>query len=194
MKLLLLGKNGQVGQALTRSLLPLGDLTALGRSELDLMDTQALVQTLQQLKPQIIVNGAAYTAVDKAEQDEATAWHLNHSIVSDLAHYAKKHNALLVHYSTDYVFDGEKEGAYHETDQTQPLSVYGASKLAGEQAILNSGCPGLIFRTSWVFSSHGHNFIKTILNLARHKERLTVVNDHWGAWQEECTLLLRRVQ
>ena len=181
MKLLLLGKNGQVGQELSRSLLPLGTLTALGRSELDLMDKQALDQTLKQLKPQIIVNAAAYTAVDKAEHDEAAAWHLNASIVSFLAQYAKKNNALLVHYSTDYVFDGKKKGAYQETDLTQPLNVYGASKLAGEQALLTSGCSGLIFRTSWVYSAHRHNFIKTILNLARHKESLRVVDDQWGA-------------
>jgi dTDP-4-dehydrorhamnose reductase len=181
MKLLLLGKKGQVGRELVRSLLPLGELTALGSADLDLRDSQLLQQTLEQKKPQIIVNAAAYTAVDKAEGDKEAAWTLNETMVAILAAYAKKNKALLVHYSTDYVFNGEKQGAYKESDATAPLNVYGASKLAGEKAIFNSACPTLIFRTSWVFSVHGHNFIKTILNLARHKERLTIVEDQRGA-------------
>lgn len=181
MKILLLGRDGQVGRELSRSLLSLGHLTALGREELDLTDLTALAQRLNQLQPDIIVNAAAYTAVDKAEQERALAYLLNEQVVAVLAEYAQQHDALLIHYSTDYVFDGAKQGAYLESDAKNPLSVYGASKSAGELAIVNSGCRGYIFRTSWVFSQYGHNFIKTILNLARQKDALSIVADQYGA-------------
>lgn len=181
MKILLLGRNGQMGQELSRSLLSLGQLTVLGREELDLTDLNALTQVLNQLQPDIIVNAAAYTAVDQAEQEHALAYLVNEKVVAVLAEYAQQHDALLIHYSTDYVFDGTKQGAYLESDAKNPLSVYGASKAAGEFAIVNSGCRGYIFRTSWVFSPHGHNFIKTILTLARQKEALSIVADQYGA-------------
>lgn len=180
MNILLLGKNGQVGRELTRSLLPLGQLTALGQSDLDLKDPVALKLYLENLKPDLIVNAAAYTAVDKAEKEQNIAFSVNATAVDILANYAKKHDSLLVHYSTDYVFDGTKQTPYQETDTTNPLSIYGASKLQGEQVIRTSQCRHLIFRTSWVYSAFGHNFIKTILNLARHKQTLSIVNDQHG--------------
>ncbi len=180
MSILLLGKEGQVGQELSRSLLSLGQLTALGQTDLDLQNQHDLSNKLEQLKPEIIVNAAAYTAVDKAEEDKEAAFAINATAVNTIAEYAKKHDALFVHYSTDYVFNGDKQTAYQEADEPSPLNVYGASKLAGEQAILTTGCDCLIFRTSWVFSASGHNFIKTILKLARHKSSLTVVDDQKG--------------
>ncbi|CDZ76238.1 dTDP-4-dehydrorhamnose reductase [Legionella massiliensis] len=181
MNILLLGKDGQVGRELTRSLLPLGQLSALGRAELDLTDLNALHQILGQIKPDLIVNAAAYTAVDKAETDKITAYKVNAELVGALAQYAKRNGLPLIHYSTDYVFDGNKLGAYVETDHTNPLNIYGESKLAGEQAILESGCLGYIFRTSWVYSARGHNFIKTILDLAKQRETLSIVSDQHGA-------------
>ncbi len=181
MKILLFGRKGQIGRELSRSLLPLGQLITLGREELDLTDLNALIHVLKQLQPDIIVNAAAYTAVDKAEQEQIQAYLVNEHAVAVMAEYAQKHDALLIHYSTDYVFDGKKQGAYIESDLRTPLSIYGASKSAGEIAIENSGCRGYIFRTSWVFSQHGHNFIKTILNLARQKDVLSVVADQYGA-------------
>ncbi len=181
MKILLLGKDGQVGHELQRTLLPLGQLTALGRKEADLKDIDGLKQTLQAQAPGIIVNAAAYTAVDKAESDEDAAYRINAEAVGAMAEYASSANALLVHYSTDYVYDGEKAGAYAESDSTNPQSVYGRTKLAGEEAILRNGCRALIFRTSWVFSAHGGNFIKTVMRLAQERESLGIVADQIGA-------------
>ncbi len=181
MKIVLLGKDGQVGHELQRTLLPLGQLVALGRKEADLRDLASLKITLQAHKPDIIVNAAAYTAVDKAESDEATAHQINAEAVRALADYVSHSNGLLVHYSTDYVFDGQKLAAYLETDNTNPQSAYGRSKRAGEEAILNSQCNALIFRTSWVFSAHGGNFVKTILRLANERESLSIVADQIGA-------------
>lgn len=181
MKILLLGKNGQVGKELQRSLSALGKLVALDRNDANLEDLPRLAETLRRHSPDIIVNAAAYTAVDKAEEDRAAAFKTNAEAVATLAGYAKETNALLIHYSTDYVFDGEKKGAYIESDAPNPLSVYGKSKLKGEQAILDSQCNALIFRTSWVFSVHGSNFVKTILRLASEKDRLSVIADQFGA-------------
>lgn len=180
MKILLLGKDGQVGRELRRTLLPLGEVIAVGRSELDLQDLPLLHSFLQQHKPEMIVNAAAYTAVDKAESDIDLAYTINEKVPTILAEYAKNNHLLLVHYSTDYVFDGNKEGAYVERDEVNPQNVYGASKYAGELAIVKSGCDHLIFRTSWVYSIHGHNFIKTILRLAKEKDSLRVVADQYG--------------
>lgn len=180
MKILLLGKDGQVGTELRRTLLPLGFVTPIGRSELNLEDLSGLNNLLNIRQPDIIVNAAAYTAVDKAETDKQTAFLINANVAKILADYAHKHNALLVHYSTDYVFDGKKTGAYLETDPVNPLSVYGASKQAGEEAIVQSGCNHLIFRTSWVFSVSGKNFIKTILRLAKEQDSLRIVSDQYG--------------
>ncbi|MBB1598203.1 dTDP-4-dehydrorhamnose reductase [Achromobacter sp. UMC46] len=181
MRILLLGKDGQVGQELQRTLLPLGELQALGRDGADLNNIDTLQAVLEAHKPEIIVNAAAYTAVDKAESDQETAAQINARAVSVLARHAQAHNCLLVHYSTDYVFDGTAEDRYTEAHPTRPQSVYGATKLAGETAILESGCKAFIFRTSWVFSSQGGNFLKTILRLARTKTSLNVVADQFGA-------------
>lgn len=181
MKILLFGKNGQVGSELSRSLLPLGELIALGRNDTDLENFTGLNDLLRTHKPDIIVNAAAYTAVDKAENNEVVAYKINAEAVGVMARYACESGILLVHYSTDYVFDGKKSGAYIEADATNPSSAYGRSKLAGEEAIVQSGCNALIFRTSWVFSAHGSNFIKTILRLARERESIEVVADQYGA-------------
>ncbi|CAN5251323.1 dTDP-4-dehydrorhamnose reductase [soil metagenome] len=177
MKILLLGKDGQVGSELQRSLLPLGELIAIGRRELDLTDLTALAALLITLTPDIIVNAAAYTNVDNAEEERAAAFLLNAEMVNTLAEYAQKSGSMLVHYSTDYVFDGKAPSAYVETDPVNPQNIYGLSKLAGEQAIVASDCNFLIFRTSWVFSPLGNNFIKNILKFAQEKESLAVVSD-----------------
>jgi len=181
MKILLLGKDGQVGRELQRTLLPLGEVLAMNRTQADLANPAELEQLLQLLKPDLIVNAAAYTAVDKAETDQAAAFRINAEAVAVIAEYAFHHNVLFIHYSTDYVFDGQKSGAYLETDATHPLCVYGSSKRAGEEFILRSRCRTLIFRTSWVFSCHGSNFVKTILRLAKEKSSLNIVADQYGA-------------
>ena len=181
MKILLLGKNGQVGTELQRTLLPIGQVIAIGRADYDLGELSGLSDLLTKHSPDIIVNAAAYTAVDKAESNQDAAILVNATLLALLADYAKQHDSLLVHYSTDYVFDGQKPGPYVETDTVNPQSIYGASKRAGEEAIINSGCKHLIFRTSWVFSDHGKNFIKTILQLARERDSLRIVADQYGA-------------
>ncbi|HEY9279036.1 MAG TPA: dTDP-4-dehydrorhamnose reductase [Eoetvoesiella sp.] len=181
MKILLTGKNGQVGFELQRALAPVGELVALGRAQADLEKLAELQATLEAQQPDIIVNAAAYTNVDKAENDKNTANKVNAQAVKALADYSRAHNTLLVHYSTDYVFDGEKPGPYLESDPTHPLSVYGHTKLAGEEAILQSGCKAFIFRTSWVFSARGSNFIKTIIRLAQERDSLSIVSDQIGA-------------
>lgn len=181
LKILLLGKDGQVGFELRRTLLPLGEVAALNRGQANLEDPVQLNLILNTYKPDIIVNAAAYTAVDQAESNQALAFRINADAVAELAGYAYAHKILLVHYSTDYVFDGLKEGRYLETDSTNPLNVYGLSKLAGEKAIAVSGCNALIFRTSWVYSSHGKNFVKTIFRLAGEREHLNIVSDQIGA-------------
>lgn len=181
MKILLLGKDGQVGHELQRTLLPLGDVCTFGRQGANLEDADGLRQLLHSQTPDIIVNAAAYTAVDKAETNQEAAYAVNATAVAEMAQYAKETNALLVHYSTDYVFDGGKAGPYDVSDPTNPQSVYGATKLAGEIAIANNGCKALVFRTSWVFSAHGGNFIKTILRLAKERDALNIVADQHGA-------------
>lgn len=181
MKVLLLGRNGQVGFELQRTLLSFGPLTALSRSEADLNAPNTLTEVLRATSPDVIVNAAAYTAVDKAESDSETAFRVNADAPGVLARYAKDSGALLVHFSTDYVFDGSSKDPHLETDPANPLSVYGKSKLAGEEAIQASGCDALILRTSWVYGLHGSNFIKTILKLARERQRLEVVADQTGA-------------
>ncbi len=184
MKILLLGKNGQVGWELQRSLIPLGEVVALGRSSHDycgdFTNLQGLRDTVRQLKPNVIVNAAAYTAVDKAESEPELAQTINIDALNVLAREAKLLGAWLVHYSTDYVFDGSGVAAWSETDSTKPLSVYGATKLAGEEAIRDSDCKHLIFRTSWVYSARGSNFAKTMLRLAQERKDLTVIDDQIG--------------
>ncbi|MCM1512510.1 MAG: dTDP-4-dehydrorhamnose reductase [Oxalobacter formigenes] len=181
MKILLLGKNGQVGQALQQTLAPLGKITALDRSQADFDDSKRLRAVLAGYPAEVIVNAAAYTAVDRAEEEVDQAFRVNAVSADALAEAAARQNALLVHYSTDYVFDGKKPAPYQETDVPNPLNVYGKSKLAGEMAIRQSGCRYLVFRTSWVYSLAGKNFIKTIWRLAREREALDVVADQVGA-------------
>lgn len=181
MKILLLGKNGQVGTELQRTLLPLGTLVALDRRTADLEKPATLHSVLESHSPDVIVNAAAYTAVDKAETNQDVAQAVNAESVAVIAAYAKERDALLVHYSTDYVFDGSKESPYVPADTTHPLSVYGATKRQGEEAIEASGCRFLIFRTSWVFSAHGGNFVKTMLRLAKERDALSIVADQHGA-------------
>ncbi|MFJ5258074.1 dTDP-4-dehydrorhamnose reductase [Pseudomonas koreensis] len=186
MKILLLGKNGQVGWELQRSLAPLGELVALDRHPAggltgDLSDLDALRNTIRQVKPDIIVNAAAYTAVDKAESEIELADRVNGLATKVMAQEAASLNAWLIHYSTDYVFSGEGLAAWRETDAVSPVNHYGASKLAGEQAIVASGCRHLIFRTSWVYAARGNNFAKTMLRLAKDRETLGVIADQIGA-------------
>ena len=181
MRILLTGRNGQVGWELERTLGPLGEVIAFDHSGLDLAKPDEIVARVREVKPDIIVNPAAYTAVDKAESEPDLAMAINGIAPGIFAEEAKRIGALLVHYSTDYVFDGEKDGPYVETDAPNPLSVYGASKLAGERAIAASGADHLIFRTSWVYANRGKNFLLTILRLAKEKPELRVVADQFGA-------------
>jgi dTDP-4-dehydrorhamnose reductase len=185
MRILLLGKNGQVGWELQRSLAPLGELIALDRHSTDycgdLSQPDAIAQTVKTLKPTVIVNAAAYTAVDKAETETELAYTINAKAPEALAQAAKQTGAWLVHYSTDYVFNGTGNQAWQETDAVAPLSVYGQSKLAGEQAIQAAEGLHLIFRTSWVYAARGNNFAKTMLRLAKERDQLSVINDQIGA-------------
>jgi dTDP-4-dehydrorhamnose reductase len=181
LKILLTGASGQVGWELARTLLPLGEVIESRRAQADLSNLSALKALIQQVKPDVIVNPAAYTAVDKAETEKDLAFLINGQAPGMMAEEAKKTGALLIHYSTDYVFDGAKTQPYKETDITCPVNVYGASKLAGEQAIQDSGCDYLIFRTSWVYASRGNNFLKTIMRLAADREELKIVADQIGA-------------
>lgn len=180
-RILLTGKDGQVGFELQRSLALLGKVTAVGRHECDLTRPDAIRALVATVQPDIIVNAAAYTAVDKAEAEPDIAFAVNAVAPQVLAEEAARHDALLVHYSTDYVFDGSKQGAYTEQDATAPQSVYGKSKLAGEVAIRSAWCQHLILRTSWVFGAHGGNFLKTILRLAAERDSLRIVADQVGA-------------
>lgn len=181
MKILLTGKNGQVGWELERALAPLGEVIACDRTELDLANSEQIVAVVRETKPQIIVNAAAYTAVDKAESEPELAHAINGRAPGILANEAKMLGALLVHYSTDYVFDGTKARPYTEEDAPNPISVYGRTKLAGEQAIQSSGCRHIIFRTSWVYGPRGKNFLLTILRLGKERDTLNVVNDQTGS-------------
>ncbi|WP_426159612.1 dTDP-4-dehydrorhamnose reductase [Pseudomonas sp. TSRC2-2] len=186
MKILLLGKNGQVGWELQRSLAPLGELVALDRHLVDglsgdLSNLESLCATIRQVRPDVIVNAAAYTAVDKAESETELADRVNGVASGVMAEEAASLGAWLVHYSTDYVFSGQGFTAWQETDPVAPVNHYGASKLAGEQAIIASGCKHLIFRTSWVYGARGNNFAKTMLRLAKDRETLSVIADQIGA-------------
>ena len=187
MKILLIGKNGQVGQALQRTLAPLGELVALGRTQGsdglcgDLGQPECLAATIRQLSPDVIVNAAAYTAVDKAESEPEPARLINAHAPEVLAREAEALGAWLIHYSTDYVFNGSGTEPWQETDPTAPLNVYGQTKLEGELRVQAACARHLIFRTSWVYAAHGRNFAKTMLKLAQERERLTVINDQWGA-------------
>jgi len=185
MKILLFGKNGQVGWELQRSLAPLGELVALDADSRELCgdftDLDGLIQTIRAVAPDVIVNAAAHTAVDKAESEPELVRTINALAPGMLAREAQRCNAWLIHYSTDYVFDGSGDRPWRETDSTAPLSVYGATKLEGEQLIRQSGCKHLIFRTSWVYGARGGNFAKTMLRLAQERDSLTVIDDQIGA-------------
>ncbi|MFZ6719884.1 dTDP-4-dehydrorhamnose reductase [Undibacterium sp. Ji49W] len=201
MRILLTGSNGQLGNALQAPLSQLGSVYAPLRNELDLSNPDQLRQRIREYRPDLIINPAAYTAVDLAETEEKLAHAINAEAPAIMAEEARKLGAGLIHYSTDYVFDGEKLDqhgqvlAYLETDATNPQNVYGKTKLAGEQAIQSSGCQHLILRTSWVYSLHGKNFLLTILRLAKERDQLRIVNDQWGipnsaAWLADTTCRL----
>jgi dTDP-4-dehydrorhamnose reductase len=180
-KILLTGKNGQVGGDLYSLLTDLGEVLATDRATLDLTRPEKIRECVRAFRPDVIINAAAYTAVDKAEGERELAHSINATAPGVLAEEARQCRALLIHYSTDYVFDGMKANPYVESDPTNPLNVYGRTKIAGERAIANSGCDHLILRTSWVYSPRGSNFLLTILRLAREREELRIVNDQIGA-------------
>jgi dTDP-4-dehydrorhamnose reductase len=180
-EILLIGKQGQIAWELQVTLASLGNLTVLGSQELNLTDGDLLVEKVRRIQPQIIVNAAAYTAVDKAESEPELCQAINATAPGILAQLARESGALLIHYSTDYIFDGTKTEPYLETDKPNPLSVYGSSKLAGERAIIQSGCAYLILRTTWVYGNRGKNFLLTILRLAAEKSELKIVADQIGA-------------
>lgn len=180
-KILLLGANGQAGWELQRALAPLGELVICDRARVDLTALETLAEIIHSEQPQLIINAGAYTAVDKAESEPAIARRVNSEAVAIMAHAARELEARLVHYSTDYVFDGTGSAPFDEDAPTGPLSVYGQTKLEGEQHILTSGCKHLIFRTSWVYAARGSNFVKTVLRLAKERDELRIVADQYGA-------------
>jgi len=180
MKILLIGSYGQAGRELERQLSSVGNVAAFPRSALDITNHRAVRDAVLAIHPNIIVNAAAFTAVDKAETDSERANSVNAEAVANLAQIAQKNGAWLIHYSTDYVFDGSKPTPYIETDAPNPINVYGASKLAGETAIAAADCQHLIFRTSWVIGKDGNNFAKTILRLAAERNSLKVISDQLG--------------
>lgn len=180
-RLLIIGANGQVGWNLQRTLSPLGEVIALTRDQLNLADLDAVTQAVRDSRANLVVNAAAYTAVDKAESEPELAQTVNALAPARMAAELARNGSTLIHYSTDYVFDGSKTGAYLEDDATGPLNVYGRSKLEGEQAIVASGCAHVILRTSWVYDIRGKNFLRTVLRLAREREELRMVNDQYGA-------------
>ena len=186
-RILLTGTNGQVGHDLQRFLPRLGEVVALDRQQLDLSCFDEIRRVIREIRPTLIVNAAAYTAVDLAEKEHSLAQAINAEAPAIMAEEAKRIGAALVHYSTDYVFDGTKNSPYEEADPTDPINVYGKTKLAGEQAIRDSGAHHLIFRTAWVYSTRGKNFLLTILRLATEREELRIVNDQMGAptWSRE---------
>lgn len=181
MKILLFGKHGQLGWELNRSLRPLGEIVVFDRESADFSAPESLCKIVQSERPDIICNAVAYTAVDKAEDDEVLAVKINGEAPGVLAEEAKKLGALMVHYSTDYVFDGTKNTPYTEADEPGPVNAYGRSKLAGEIAVKSSGCDYLILRTSWVYASRAHNFMLTVLKLAQEREEISIVSDQIGA-------------
>jgi dTDP-4-dehydrorhamnose reductase len=181
LRILLTGCRGQVGSELARVLPALGECIATDRATLDLSDASATRRAVREVRPDIVLNAAAYTAVERAESEEALAVQVNAVAPGVLAEEARRLGSLLVHYSTDYVFDGTKSTPYTEYDTTNPLNAYGRSKLEGENRIAGSGCRYLVFRTSWVYGPLGRNFLRAILQASREKPQLTVVDDQYGA-------------
>ena len=180
-KILLTGKDGQVGWELQRTLAPLGDIVAIGHREMDMANPESVRGVIGQVRPDLIVNAAAYTAVDMAESEPDVAMAINGVAPGVMAEEAKRLNAFVIHYSTDYVFDGTGKRPYVEDDAPNPLNVYGKTKLAGERAIQAAGAPHLIFRTSWVYAARGKNFLLTMLKLSRERSELKIVDDQAGA-------------
>lgn len=180
-RILIFGKNGQVGYELCRTLSTLGEIYAVDIDECDLTNKASIINTLDGYKPTVIANAAAYTAVDKAESERELAFKLNAGAPGIMADWAAKHDCLMIHYSTDYVFDGTKKEPWTEEDKPNPLNVYGESKLAGDINIQSSGCKHLIFRTSWVYGARGKNFYLTMKKLLQEKDEIRVVNDQYGA-------------
>jgi dTDP-4-dehydrorhamnose reductase len=180
-RILLTGKTGQVGYELERSLQGLGEIIALDRNQMDLANLAQVRDVIRAIKPHMIINSAAYTAVDRAESEPELAMRINGDAPGVMAEEARKLGAVMIHYSTDYVFDGSKRTPYIETDLTCPLNVYGTTKLAGEQAIQATGIPHLILRTSWVYGMRGNNFLRTILRLAQERDELHIIADQYGA-------------
>jgi len=198
LRVLVLGASGQVGRELTRSLASLGEVIGLDRDACDLTDLTALPEIVRRAAPDVLINAAAYTAVDRAEREAELAWTVNAEAPGVLADVARQLEALFVHYSTDYVFDGTATQPIPETAPTSPLGVYGRTKRAGEEAILEAGGPALILRTSWVYAAHGHNFLRTMLRLGSEREHLTVVDDQIGSptsapWLASATATVIRV-
>jgi len=181
LRLLITGANGQIGWHLQRTLAPLGEVVALTRDQLDLADLDAVTRTIRDSRAGVVVNAAAYTAVDKAESEPELARLVNAAAPARMAEELARSGGLLIHYSTDYVFDGTKAGPYEESDTTAPLNVYGRTKLESEQAIVSSGCAYILLRTTWVYDIRGKNFLRTVLRLARQKEELRMVGDQFGA-------------
>ncbi|MDE1176989.1 MAG: dTDP-4-dehydrorhamnose reductase [Edaphobacter sp.] len=187
-KILLTGTSGQVGAALKTALAPLGEIIAPGRAEMDLGNPESMREFIREVAPRWIVNPAAYTAVDKAESEPELAYAVNEHAVRVFGEEAERLGAGVIHFSTDYVFDGSGDKPYRETDPTGPVSVYGASKLAGEKALAATGAGHMIFRTSWVYGATGKNFLLTILRLARERETMSIVDDQHGAPTWSCDL------
>jgi dTDP-4-dehydrorhamnose reductase len=180
-RILLTGKTGQVGYQLERSLQGLGEVVALNSSQMNLAELDQVREVIRRVKPDLIVNPAAYTAVDLAEREPDLAMRINGDAPGAMAEEAKSLGAAMIHYSTDYVFDGSKQGAYTEDDSPNPVNVYGSSKLAGERAVQAAGIPHLILRTSWVYGMHGKNFLRTVMRLAQERDELRIVADQFGA-------------
>lgn len=194
-KILLTGENGQLGWELKKILAPLCDVVALNREKMDLADADSIRNVIGQVRPDLIVNAAAYTAVDRAESEPELAMAINGVAPGIMAEEAKRLNAGIVHFSTDYIFDGMANRPYREDDAPGPLSVYGKTKLAGERAIQAIGVPHVILRTSWVYAARGRNFLLTLLKLAREKRELRIVNDQVGAptWSRSLAEITSRV-